>query len=229
MPETFLGMPIPKMQPPPALKKRKTTTREWAVLALFSFVLVGCMQLNQEPLVGQRVFSEPTQSIRILSSTSSKVPVAAPLPSAAVPATVTQCDVSKPPLSVTFNVKTIFPLLPLSILGEHDICSPPYWNLDVIKIFIYKAMALLNYLILVAAIILTIYAGIMYLTGFQNEGNIKKAKGILGATYVGLIISLSATLILRTTISIAASSESQHVINDNNSAIFSGGDAKTTP
>ena len=222
MPDTFLGMDAPH-HTEIYRSKTRNTSKLWASLFLLSLVLTANAHWNQLPLVGQTVFYHPEQSTRILAEAK---PGAVVKPVAAVVAP-TKCSAYSSPVSDTFNVNSLFPILPSVILNS-DSCSPPYWNLDIIKIFIYKVMALLNYSILVAAIVLTIYAGILYLTGFQNEGNIKQSKTILTTTYVGLIISLSATLILRTTISIAADCNAQNAIQDNNSTIFNGTDSKST-
>ena len=111
----------------------------------------------------------------------------------------------------TFNMNTIFPLLPTSInppqptpnpttnlIPQQDPnkCSPVYWNADVMWVLAYKALALLNYVAYALAVILTIYAGLMYLSGFANEANAKKGKTILIATYVGLALVMLSRLIV---------------------------------
>ena len=218
----FLGMPVPKAEVSPQ-KKRVATPSEWLRLSIMSLILAGAIHLWQVPFIGPTV--APLAQTQITTRILGGPPPAIAKPVATQQASPkTFCNLSDPNSHIadTFNAKTITPILPTVIL-DGSVCSPPYWGLDIIKIFIYKVMSLLNYLILTAAIILTIYAGILYLTGFQSEANIKKSKTILTSTYIGLIISLSATLILRTTISIAADSKGQNVINDNNGVIFSGG------
>ena len=129
------------------------------------------------------------------------------------------------PLYAVFNPTTIFPLLPGALLGQDSsiACSPPYWSIDVFKILIYKVLGLLNYLILVFALIFTVYAGVLYILGFANEGNVKKAKTVLIGTYTGLILAFSARLILGATIGLVADSTTPGtVINQNDQTILNG-------
>jgi hypothetical protein len=109
------------------------------------------------------------------------------------------CDLSSEgsELRKAFSPTTIFPLVPKEILSE-DLagCSPPYWTREVMIIFAYKVLGLLNWAAATTAVFSTIYAGILYLTGFYKEDNAKKARAILTATLTGFIIVLSARLIL---------------------------------
>lgn len=131
-------------------------------------------------------------------------------------------------LKKEFNTSDIFPILPLSVLtgkdakGHETNCSPPYWNIDVFRVLLYKGFGLLNYVIEVTAIVMTIYAGILYLSGFANEKNVATAKTVLIATYTGLALSLSATLILKTTIGVFSDKKTSDVIQQNEQKIFDG-------
>lgn len=107
------------------------------------------------------------------------------------------------------DVVSVFPLLPSGIMptpaltGTVDpaappavVCTPPYWNIFIIEVFLYKGLAILNYAAGAFAVIFTVYAGLLYLTGVASEANVKTAKGILVATYVGLIIVILARVIV---------------------------------
>jgi hypothetical protein len=75
-------------------------------------------------------------------------------------------------------------------------CTQPFWTIEVFYWFVYKGLAILNWLAIAAAIILTLYAGVLYMTGFANEANVKKAKSILAAAYIGLAIVFMAKIIV---------------------------------
>jgi|GEM_PF-6288412 len=101
----------------------------------------------------------------------------------------------------------IFPLIPDAIVdyGFYDSpqtdnnggCVPSLWNMTIFGMLIYKVLALLNYLAGALAILATLYAGILYLTGAMSEANVKKAKTALIGTYVGFFIVLGARLIVQ--------------------------------
>jgi hypothetical protein len=79
-------------------------------------------------------------------------------------------------------------------------CYPALWGLDVLRLLSYKVLSLLNWLAFVIAILTTVYSGLLYIGGFANEGNIKKAKSLILTVYVGLAIVLLARVILYGTI-----------------------------
>lgn len=124
----------------------------------------------------------------------------------------------------------IFPLIPSGLYGGNlpdgtpSKCTVSLWNLSVFQVLIYKALGLLNWILFVFALSFTVYAGVLYISGFANEGNVKKARGILVGTYVGLIIALSARLIMggvvaafgdSNTTNALKSPDSQTIINGN--------------
>ena len=99
-----------------------------------------------------------------------------------------------------FSSSRIFPIITSDILSDDPKgCSPPYWNIRIFTILLYKALGLLNYIALTLAILFTVLAGVLYISGTFNEKNVAKAKTILISTYIGLIITLSARLILGST------------------------------
>ena len=108
-----------------------------------------------------------------------------------------------------FNANTIFPILPSTILPtpadpddptvnpDPNIgCTPAFWNLRVFLVIMYKMLGLLNWTAGALAILLTVYAGLLYISGFASEANTKTAKKIVITAYTGLIIVLSARLIV---------------------------------
>jgi len=120
------------------------------------------------------------------------------------------------------QLNSIFPVIPngvrgLNAAGDPDptVCSPPYWGREIIYFFIFKALAILNWFAEALAIIMTLYAGILYMTGFYNEGNAKTAKTMLIGIYSGLAIVFLARTIVYSGINLA-------VKNDPNAVIRSG-------
>jgi hypothetical protein len=93
----------------------------------------------------------------------------------------------------------IFPLFPAELRNfkDADGCVPALWDRDVMGVLIFKTLGLLNYIAGAAAVLATIYAGILYLTSYASEANAKKAKTILISTYVGFFIVLGARLIVQ--------------------------------
>jgi hypothetical protein len=90
----------------------------------------------------------------------------------------------------------VFPLISSdmndSAIGK---CNPAVWDQNIAFLFILKALVILNWLADVTAVLATVYAGILYISGFANENNVKQAKNILISCYVGLAIVFSARLI----------------------------------
>jgi hypothetical protein len=95
----------------------------------------------------------------------------------------------------TLDASKVFPIIPpeLQVTGK---CPSEYWNLDVARYFAYKGLTAINWFAGAAAILMTVYSGLLYMTGFANEANTKKAKAVLIATYVGLLITILARVIL---------------------------------
>lgn len=75
-------------------------------------------------------------------------------------------------------------------------CSQGFWTRDVVYWFIYKGLAFLNWAAVAVGIILVLYGSLLYMTGFASEENVKKAKGIIIGTFVGLAIVLLAKVIV---------------------------------
>lgn len=117
------------------------------------------------------------------------------------------CDITVNPAEKQELIKAlngdIFPLLPKEITDydpEDNVkteCVPGLWNRTIIGMLLFKILGLLNYVAGALAVVATIYAGVLYLTGAIAEGTVKKAKSILIGTYVGFFIVLSARLIVQ--------------------------------
>ncbi len=147
---------------------------------------------------------------------------------ATTPATTTQVDgttyCSPAKVKPVFfdannNLISIFPIIPNGVRGldssgnlSPTVCSPAYWGRDVLYFFVYKGLAVLNWFAEALAIILTLYAGILYMTGFYNEGNVKTAKTMLIGVYTGLAIVLLAKTIVYSGINLAVKNDPSTVI-----------------
>lgn len=107
---------------------------------------------------------------------------------------------------------TLFPIIPDGLRGVNrsgvDVtkdkdpavaaswCSQPFWTIAVAYWFIYKTLAFLNWAAVAIAILLSLYAGVLYITGFAKEDNVKKAKTILIGAYAGLAIVFLAKVLV---------------------------------
>jgi hypothetical protein len=95
------------------------------------------------------------------------------------------------------NKGNFIPLIPDSLLGKTpEACQPAYWNSDVIVYFLWKGLAMLNWLSVAAAIVFIIYGGLLYISAYASEGNAKKGKGVIVAALTGLVIVLAARYIV---------------------------------
>jgi hypothetical protein len=81
-----------------------------------------------------------------------------------------------------------------------EICTPAYWNRTILIVMAWKVLALLYWVAGVLAVIITIYAGLLYMSGFVSEENVKLAKKLLIACYTGVIIIIFGRVILYGTI-----------------------------
>ena len=130
---------------------------------------------------------------------------------AATPATATPADKHCADGSIATAVRNsnMFPFIPPAINSSDDTgCSPAFWTVQIIGALIYKAIRLINWAALAISGLAIVYSGFMYILGFANEANVKKAKSIIIATFVGLIIVTSAKWIVYGTILIFNGSKS---------------------
>jgi hypothetical protein len=181
MSRTYLGKPHPKKTHlPPALRKASLSQR------LLPYLMLGTVLLGGGTLWATGETTSVDGSVALQKSVAKAAgsgPYANPCPS--------------------FNARKIFPLIPSNLLADpskektsEDKCSPPYWNLAIVIIMSYKILGLLNWIATTLAIMLTVYAGLLYLTAFASDDRAKTAKKIVIAAYVGLIIVFSARLLL---------------------------------
>jgi len=185
---TFLGKSVPHTTP--RLRQLKKTSRRGIFLLLLPFMAFGALYTvfphktsNQgERAVGPAV----SRSFNSVSSTGTTTIILADTPA--------PCDFSSM-LYDSKNIKgDIFPFIPDSL--RSGTCAPEYWDRTVFIYFILKILAILNWFAGAAAIILTVYAGLLYISGYAREENVKKAKTLLIGTYVGLIIVYMARLLV---------------------------------
>jgi hypothetical protein len=120
--------------------------------------------------------------------------------------------------SVSKNL-VLFPFIPDGISGydtngkqittmspdeANKVCSQPFWGREVAYWFIYKALAILNWIATALAILLTLYAAVLYITGYASENNVKKAKSILTGAYIGLAIVFLAKVLVFAAVNIVS-------------------------
>lgn len=106
--------------------------------------------------------------------------------------TVKSCD------EINLASVKLFPLIPAEIRSTAEGgCNPQTWNRRIFVFLAYKLLGVLNYLAGAIAITATIFGGILYLTGFASEANIKKAKSVIIGAYIGFAIVLLARLLVQ--------------------------------
>lgn len=185
MPKVFLGKNIPEPKLPNVkLAGTKLKRLRW----LWLFPLLLSIAWPVQALVKNYVFSNSQQAaVQSAYNNGESTRVLAVI--------ANPCDSNL--INPLINNMKIFPLVPSELVSNNaNECSPPYWNLLVVLYFAYKALRLVNGIAYIMAVTFTVIAGLYYIAGFANEANIKKGKSILLATYIGLIIVLSARLIL---------------------------------
>lgn len=107
----------------------------------------------------------------------------------------------------------LMPIIPSVLLGKQDngtsltpvkdsqgkdipSCTPAYWNTLIFEFFLFKATMILNWLAGALFIILVVYAGILYISGFAVEANVKKAKSLVITAITGFLIVYAARYII---------------------------------
>lgn len=205
MPSTFLGKPIPRHRLPERSRPQRNPVLGIALLGLAGLLAVLAVQLNFAPagLVSNAGISWLKAETALAASPTPAVSLS-PRPSPSP----TPYNSANDPCSLAslrahgVNPTILFPFVPPGLLSPDDTgCSPARWGLDVFKLLTYKILGILNWLAFTLAIIFTVYAGLLYVAGFANEANVKKAKSILIACYVGLAVVIGARIILYGTIS----------------------------
>jgi hypothetical protein len=220
---TFLGKPIPSQAPSPGARQQKNSL-SWVLWVAAPVVLIGAsawlvsgVPAPATPNTAQEVSSEAVgvavQSSRTFaqapaggtgttsgtsSGTGTGTGTGTELPSGPSEVASPTCDLGNADIAAEFNSQKIFPILPKVILDPYTVpgCSPPFWNLGIMVVLVWKVVGLLNWIAGVLAVILTVYAGLLYIGGFANESYVGTAKKILMAAYSGLAIVVFARLIL---------------------------------
>lgn len=188
----FLGKPIPDLKPTPRARHRQAGL-SWLILVAGPVVIIGSLAAlafatpfsSSDPVSTEAT----TRSLGNISSdralaAENNVPLTANATTPACTTVLRGLDANK-----------MFPIIPPELRDDNK-CPSSRWNLDVARYFAYKALTIINWLASTVAVILTVYAGLLYIGGFASEGNIKKAKSILIASYVGLVIVILARVIL---------------------------------
>ena len=214
MPRTFLGKSVPSSKE--TLPKRPER-KSWILFVLAPAVLLSSsLYLLNSSFPSLSVSSQSISNPARSAQTNQRAFAAI---SGSASQTITLADASgvdpANPCSIAslkaanINIGAIFPLLPAGIMptavpsgtevsptSPAKVCTPAFWNIDIVCIFLYKALAILNYLAGALAVIFTVYAGLLYISGVASEANVKKAKAILIATYLGLLIVIFAKVIV---------------------------------
>lgn len=240
MPKSFLGKPVPERSSPVPKRRVKPMWFGLLVLpALAAGGLLSLQRGELSSDTGPRTTggalarSIAANERRLAAVTPSPTASTSTAPPAAGGGASTVPDPC-PPAVVSREFKTIrnashvagevrndvilFPIVPDGINGydrdgkkSDTACSPPFWNRAVVFWFVYKALAFLNWLAMALAILLSLYGGILYITGFANEGNVKKAKGIIIGAYTGLIIVFLAKILVFGAINLISDEDPRNV------------------
>lgn len=174
---TFIGRNIPEPHKLPTQKRRTRFGSSWTLLFSAPVLLFLGLSLSVPASM-----TPATESNTLPIQRQVRVFGAPPL----------TCD------QVDFKAMKLFPIIPDEIRNSDlNGCNPQTWNRRVFVFLTYKLLAMLNYLAGAVAVIATIYGGILYLTGFTGEANIKRAKSVIVGAYVGFAIVLIARLLVQ--------------------------------
>jgi len=202
MPRTFLGKPIPNTsRPVPRPIRGSVWRRLWLspIVRNIGFLLIVA-----------------SMGIVMASVAHAATPTASPT---TTPSSSTTNDTYDPNACTTLGLDatkvSIFPLFDSSIMNPNG-CNPTNWNLTVMDYLASKALYVLNWFAGVAAVCLTVYAGLLYISGFATEANVKQAKTLLVVCYTGLIIVFGARLILLGTVQFLGGTVNDTSINGTN-------------
>ena len=208
MSKHFLGKEIPRTTSPKKQVIKPKRTIQGAVIMAVPF-LAFMIFLSFSPQNATNSAQSARAVGRVLAE-NKKPPVQAPAPAAVV------CD------AATFknaflkeggstNTLKIFPFIPTELTVKGG-CGPTTWNRDVISYFIYKILVIFNWVAGAATIMLTIYGGILYTTGFANEATVKTAKSIIIGAYTGLIIVILARVLVYSTVDLFSNTNAETAI-----------------
>ena len=198
----FLGKPLTRRREFGAPKPR---FKPW--LGLFSLPLlfaIGLTALQPNTFQGSLRRNGVREVVTIPSSNrffAAAAPVTPIQPTSGAPADKPNpCDSAAVRTAMLGNIFPIVHPLLRNFKAYSDNpttgCVPALWTRNVLILFIYKALALLNYLAGALAILSFIYAGILYMSSFASEGMLKTAKGAVVGTCIGLAIVTSARFIV---------------------------------
>lgn len=179
---TFLGKTTPTPHQLGATQRKPKFGSSWMLLFSAPVLLFLGLSLttplangNQQGTTNQS--SDVLRQVRVFGAAST---------------TVKSCD------EIDLKNVKLFPLIPDAIRNTAEGgCNPQSWNRRIFVFLAYKLLGVLNYLAGAIAIIATIFGGILYLTGFASEANIKKAKSVIVGAYIGFAIVLLARLLVQ--------------------------------
>lgn len=214
MAKAFLGKSVKKQESPPPKMPAHRLWLVYSCVAVTTFAaslfMLDHYQQSSQPLLASVETAAPIKSQQrtlgsalqlAANSSPSPSPSSASSPSGTV-TTVGKCEKSDVP-----DPAQVFPFIP-SQLREGN-CAPPQWNMYVFQYFINKLLIFANWLAGALAVILTVYAGVLYIAGVAKEDNAKKAKTMVVTAYVGFIIVLLARLIVGSWIQLGSGSTTE--------------------
>ncbi len=188
----FLGKKIPgQSEPRSALRKPRSIAGSWSLFFLLPVVL-GALFITQPQLTDRSSTSSRSAELRDSATAFSRT-------LGAQESQVVACGRGDAFIKQV-RQEPLFPFIPDSINSKADGgCKPAVWSRDVIVALLLRALALLNWLAVGLAIIMTVVGGIYYIAGFANENMVKTGKKYLVAVYLGVaIISLAQIMVTAT-------------------------------
>ncbi|MBU6388971.1 hypothetical protein KGQ71_00470 [Patescibacteria group bacterium] len=203
MARSFLGKPIPRSSSHRPLPRPGHFSLTLYIIAPLVLTIGYCFMFSHHLFVP----TSPTADAITLPTARVLGAASAPNPNAALTNQYAQNTGGAATQTLSCNVKNlfagadapdkqIFPLIPASISSGGSICPPQAWNIGIVYFFAVKALILANWLAVALAIILTVYAGLLYISGFANEKNVQTAKTWLISVYTGLLIVILARIIV---------------------------------
>jgi hypothetical protein len=142
---------------------------------------------------------------------------------------------------VKLSTVVLFPIIPDGISGytfdgkkvselasteQSKWCTQAFWERTVVYWFVIKILAFINWAATALAILLFLYAGVLYISGFASEANAKKAKQVIGAAITGLVIVILARVIVLGAVALVSDVDVGSATVEVPAAVDTGGAAK---
>lgn len=238
MEKKFLGKDIPRQSPAFQKRKRQFSLRGGMLMAVpflaFGAFLIYQPQYTNSPDTASRAVGPALTRTLAAGPNDAAGGLAGGIAGAAGsvtkdtgPKTCADAIASVTDGKGTPKSSQIFPIIP-DALRSGD-CSPAIWDRSVIIYLIAKALIILNWFATTLALLFTLYAGLLYISGYAKEDNVKKAKTLLIATYVGLAIVILARVIIFSAVDLLSDTPSKNAFDSNGLPIYVGTTPTPTP